>query len=123
MEILRPDTWEEALALKAAHPAARPIAGGTDLMVELNFDRTRPAEILDLTRVAELAVAQLGAAIGADDLAAFLAQPPGRRPSDPLAGAGHDAHFVLEPAGAGRPGIQVARHAVSLWGDWSAFDA
>jgi len=54
MEILRPDTWEEALHLKAEHPDARPIAGGTDLMVELNFDRTRPPRILDLTRVAEL---------------------------------------------------------------------
>jgi CO/xanthine dehydrogenase FAD-binding subunit len=31
-----------------------PIAGGTDLMVELNFDRLRPATILDLTRVPEL---------------------------------------------------------------------
>jgi CO/xanthine dehydrogenase FAD-binding subunit len=54
VEILRPDTIEQALELKAAHPGARPIAGGTDLMVELNFDRTRPAEILDLTRVGEL---------------------------------------------------------------------
>src|SRR4051794_30035129 len=55
MEILQPDTWEEALALKAEHPGARPIAGGTDLMVELNFDRTRPPQILDLNRVADLA--------------------------------------------------------------------
>jgi CO/xanthine dehydrogenase FAD-binding subunit len=54
MEILRPDTIEQALELKAAHPDARPIAGGTDLMVELNFDRSRPGEILDLTRVPEL---------------------------------------------------------------------
>jgi CO/xanthine dehydrogenase FAD-binding subunit len=54
MEILRPDTLDEALAMKAAHRGARPIAGGTDLMVELNFDRTRPAEILDLDRVGEL---------------------------------------------------------------------
>jgi CO/xanthine dehydrogenase FAD-binding subunit len=54
MEILRPDTWEEALHLKAEHPDARPIAGGTDLMVELNFDRARPQEILDLTRVPDL---------------------------------------------------------------------
>ena len=49
-----PDTWEEALAAKAAHPDALPIAGGTDVMVELNFDRARPPAILDLTRVAEL---------------------------------------------------------------------
>jgi CO/xanthine dehydrogenase FAD-binding subunit len=54
MEILRPDTLDEALELKAAHPGARPIVGGTDLMVELNFDRTRPGEILDLARIPEL---------------------------------------------------------------------
>jgi CO/xanthine dehydrogenase FAD-binding subunit len=55
MEILRPDSLDEALEMKAAHPGARPIAGGTDLMVELNFDRTRPEEIIDLARVPELA--------------------------------------------------------------------
>jgi CO/xanthine dehydrogenase FAD-binding subunit len=54
MEILRPDSLSEALEMKAAHPGARPIAGGTDLMVELNFDRTRPGEIIDLARVPEL---------------------------------------------------------------------
>jgi CO/xanthine dehydrogenase FAD-binding subunit len=54
MEILQPDTWREALEAKAAHPDAKPIAGGTDVMVELNFDRIRPAAILDLTRVPEL---------------------------------------------------------------------
>ena len=42
VEILAPDTWEEALAAKAAHPDAVPIAGGTDVMVELNFDRAPP---------------------------------------------------------------------------------
>src|SRR3954447_25808509 len=54
MEILRPETLPDALAMKAAHPAARPIAGGTDLMVELNFDRSRPAAIIDLARGPEL---------------------------------------------------------------------
>ena len=42
VEILAPDTWEQALAAKAAQPDAVPIAGGTDVMVELNFDRARP---------------------------------------------------------------------------------
>ena len=55
MEILQPETFDEALELKAAHPEAKPIAGGTDLMVELNFDRIRPPAMLDLTRVRELA--------------------------------------------------------------------
>ena len=54
VEILAPDSWEQALAAKAAHPDALPIAGGTDVMVALNFDRARPQAVLDLTRVAEL---------------------------------------------------------------------
>ena len=40
--------------MKAEHPDAVPIAGGTDVMVEINFDRARPAAVIDLTRVAEL---------------------------------------------------------------------
>lgn len=40
--------------MKSAHPEAMPIAGGTDVMVEINLDRHRPASILDLTRVTEL---------------------------------------------------------------------
>ncbi len=54
MDFLRPATWQEALAAKAAHPDAVPLAGGTDLMVEINFDRRRPARLLDLSRIAEL---------------------------------------------------------------------
>jgi CO/xanthine dehydrogenase FAD-binding subunit len=55
MEFLRPSTWAEALEAKTAHPDAVPIAGGTDVMVELNFDRHRPGVLLDLTRIDELA--------------------------------------------------------------------
>jgi len=40
--------------MKAARPEALPIAGGTDVMVEINFDRQRPPSIIDLTRVADL---------------------------------------------------------------------
>jgi CO/xanthine dehydrogenase FAD-binding subunit len=54
MEFLQPTTWNEALAMKAAHPEALPIAGGTDVMVEINFDRQRPQAIIDLTKIAEL---------------------------------------------------------------------
>src|SRR5579863_8859233 len=54
MVVLQPDSWRDALELKAAHPEAVPIAGGTDLMVELNFDRRRPETMLDLGRVREL---------------------------------------------------------------------
>ncbi len=55
MEFLAPTTLADALAAKAEHPDAMPILGGTDVMVELNFDRHRPPVLLDLTRVPELA--------------------------------------------------------------------
>jgi CO/xanthine dehydrogenase FAD-binding subunit len=54
MEFLQPPTWREALEIRAAHPDALPIWGGTDVMVELNFARVRPPALLDLTRVREL---------------------------------------------------------------------
>src|SRR4029450_7331111 len=55
MEFLQPRSLPEALAVKAERPEAVPIAGGTDVMVELNFDRRRPAVGGGLTRVEELA--------------------------------------------------------------------
>jgi CO/xanthine dehydrogenase FAD-binding subunit len=55
MEFLSPTTLIDALAARAEHPDAVPIMGGTDVMVELNFDRHRPPALLDLTRVEELA--------------------------------------------------------------------
>src|SRR6202171_3384511 len=54
MDFLQPTTWADALAMKAARPDALPIAGGTDVMVEINFDRHRPPAFIDLTRIAEL---------------------------------------------------------------------
>jgi CO/xanthine dehydrogenase FAD-binding subunit len=55
MEVLLPHSLDEALAMKGERPEATPIAGGTDLMVDLNFGRRRPVAMIDLTRVAELA--------------------------------------------------------------------
>jgi CO/xanthine dehydrogenase FAD-binding subunit len=54
MDFLRPGDWHEALAAKAEHPDAVPIAGGTDVMVEINFGHRRPPYLLDLTRITEL---------------------------------------------------------------------
>src|SRR4029079_10278527 len=55
MDFLSPSSLDDALAARAEHPDAVPIMGGTDVMVELNFDRRRPPALLDLTRVEELA--------------------------------------------------------------------
>jgi CO/xanthine dehydrogenase FAD-binding subunit len=54
VEVYAPRSLEEALRLRADHPGARPIAGGTDLMVALNAERERPDALLDLGRVPEL---------------------------------------------------------------------
>lgn len=58
MDVLLPRTLDEALEMKAATPGAVPIAGGTDLMVEINFDRRRPQAIIDVSRLPELAVSR-----------------------------------------------------------------
>jgi CO/xanthine dehydrogenase FAD-binding subunit len=55
MELLQPEDLREALELRAAHPGALPLWGGTDVMVDLNFGRERPEAIVDLTRIRELA--------------------------------------------------------------------
>jgi CO/xanthine dehydrogenase FAD-binding subunit len=54
VEVLTPRTLDDALALKAERLDAVPIQGGTDVMVELNFDRARPDTILNLNEVQEL---------------------------------------------------------------------
>jgi CO/xanthine dehydrogenase FAD-binding subunit len=54
MEVLTPRTLDEALRLRAERPGAVPIQGGTDLMVELNFDRRRPDAMINLNEVEEL---------------------------------------------------------------------
>ena len=54
MEVLSPRSLDEALRRKSERPDAHPIAGGTDVMVELNFDRLRPETLLNLNEVAEL---------------------------------------------------------------------
>ena len=41
--------------MRAERPDALPVAGGTDVMVDINFDRRRPSAVIDLTRVSELA--------------------------------------------------------------------
>jgi CO/xanthine dehydrogenase FAD-binding subunit len=54
VDVLTPRSLEEALRLKAEVPDGWPIEGGTDVMVELNFDRARPSALLNLNEVEEL---------------------------------------------------------------------
>ncbi|EST38114.1 carbon-monoxide dehydrogenase [Streptomycetaceae bacterium MP113-05] len=93
MEFLRPVSWEEALAAKAEHPAALPIAGGTDVMVELNFDHRRPDYLLDLTRVADLYEWEVG-----EDTVRLGASVPYTR--------------IIEQLRTELPGLALAGHTV-----------
>ncbi|WP_035841053.1 FAD binding domain-containing protein [Kitasatospora azatica] len=104
MEFLRPATWDEALAAKAEYPTALPIAGGTDVMVEMNFDVHRPSAILDLNRITELTewsvdsdVVQLGASVPYSRIINEL--------SGPLPGLALAAHTVGSPQIRNRGGV------------------
>ena len=54
MDVLTPRSLEEALEFRVEHPVATPVAGGTDLMVDVNARRIRPKALIDLSRVEEL---------------------------------------------------------------------
>lgn len=104
MEFLRPASWDEALAAKAEHPTALPISGGTDVMVEMNFDVHRPSALLDLNRVTELTewsitdgVVRLGAAVTYARIIAELAGP--------LPGLALASHTVGSPQIRNRGGV------------------
>ncbi|MFJ2114755.1 MULTISPECIES: FAD binding domain-containing protein [unclassified Streptomyces] len=104
MEFLRPASWQEALAAKAAHPTAVPIAGGTDVMVEINFDHRRPEYLLDLNRVEELA----GWTVGEDSVELGASVPYSaimEHLRTPLPGLALASHTVASPQIRNRGGV------------------
>jgi CO/xanthine dehydrogenase FAD-binding subunit len=54
VDVLTPRNLAEALRLKAERPGSVPIQGGTEVMVDLNFDWSRPEALLNLNEVEEL---------------------------------------------------------------------
>src|SRR5215204_6675408 len=93
MEFYSPDTWQEALEVKASHTEVRPIAGGTDMMVELNFDHDRPGAVMDLNRVPEL-------------------QEWGREDGRLRVGAGVTYTRIIAELGDSLPGLAMASRTV-----------
>ncbi|MFE3022194.1 FAD binding domain-containing protein [Streptomyces sp. NPDC059256] len=104
MDFLRPASWEDALAAKAEYPAAVPIAGGTDVMVEINFDHRRPSRLMDLTRIGELGEWEVG-----DDTVRLGASVPYTRIMEDLRGElpalALAAHTVASPQIRNRGGV------------------
>src|SRR5437773_5690140 len=56
-----PATLDEAVALLAADPGAKPIAGGQSLMPVLNFRLAAPTLLVDLRRLPGLGAIKIGA--------------------------------------------------------------
>jgi CO/xanthine dehydrogenase FAD-binding subunit len=54
MGVVVPASLPDALAALAARPDAHLLAGGTDLMVEVNFGHRRPTDVVAVDRVPEL---------------------------------------------------------------------
>ena len=54
MSVVIPRTLQDALVATAANPTAQIIQGGTDLMVEINFNHRKPTDVIALRRVEEL---------------------------------------------------------------------
>ena len=54
MGVIVPESFDELVHGLAEHPGSDLLAGGTDLMVEVNFGRHRPSSVLSVTRVPEL---------------------------------------------------------------------
>jgi CO/xanthine dehydrogenase FAD-binding subunit len=80
-ELARPETLTELVALRAAHPDRTLVAGGTDVMVGVNFGRLRPTGVIDVGRVAELrshevvdGVLRIGAGVTFGRIEASLAE-------------------------------------------------
>ncbi|MGB7239971.1 MAG: FAD binding domain-containing protein [Rhodococcus sp. (in: high G+C Gram-positive bacteria)] len=94
MDFLRPQTWADALTAKADDVDAVPIQGGTDVMVEMNFDVHRPGALLDLNPISELTTWE-------------------QLPDDTLRiGAGMPYVRIIEELGDRLPGIAQASRTV-----------
>ena len=78
---LAPPTLDEAVsAFAAAEGAARILAGGTDLLVQMRAGNVRPGTIIDIKKITELmsieATAEGGFVVGAAVAGAVLAEHP-----------------------------------------------
>ena len=75
MQYQAPDSAEAAAALLHANPAAKVLAGGTDLLVQLRSGRVKPELIVDIKKIPELRrvsmehdVIHIGAAVSGAEL-------------------------------------------------------
>lgn len=60
-ELLSPKTVSDVLKLRAAHPQAQLVGGGTDLVVNIRRGIVAPPVLIEMNRVAELRAIQADA--------------------------------------------------------------
>ena len=107
----RPDDLASALALAVAHPEARFIAGGTDLMVRIREGRVRPPALISLRNVVELSEIDLGDGDGPTRIGA------GVTVGHLLAHADLVERYPLLAAAARRLGSVQIRNAATIGGN------
>jgi len=59
LSVLVPRTLKDALLATAANPSAQLIQGGTDLMVEINFNHRKPTDVIALRKIDELKLVKI----------------------------------------------------------------
>ena len=97
-ELLRPQSVEEALKACAAHPDARLLGGGTDLIVNIRRGIVAPPVLIDMTGVTELRAIKADArtlAIGASVTLSELAAHAGVIAHYPV--VAQAAHVIAGP--------------------------
>ena len=60
MTVHRPQSLADAIAVAADHPEAHLLSGGTDTMVEVNFSKFTPENVIALRQIAELRSVSVG---------------------------------------------------------------
>jgi 4-hydroxybenzoyl-CoA reductase subunit beta len=80
LQLLSPATLDELLAARRAHPEARLLGGGTDLVVNIRRGIEAPPVLIEMRRVAELRAIKAdtgGLEIGASATLSEISQHPG----------------------------------------------
>lgn len=57
--LMTPENLPEALHMLAAHPGARPVSGGTDLLVSMKQGLFKPTHLIDLKKLSELGTMEI----------------------------------------------------------------
>jgi len=108
MSVIIPDSVEAAIAALAAHPGATVLAGGSDLMVEVNDGRRTLADVVSIGRIPELA----GVRLDDDELVIGGATTFARLERDPVAAYAPALAYAARTVGS--PQI---RNAATLGGN------